>query len=78
MSRKKVTFKKRPITSWDKAPLIMDTEEAAILLGVYPDTLRLMARRGDVPAIKIGPKLWKFEKSALMAKVRVKELYDVD
>lgn len=51
----------------------MDTEYAALLLGLYPDTLRRMAKRGDVPAKRVGQKLWKFEKNALMAWAGVKE-----
>lgn len=73
MPRSKAAPIKRPITSWANAPLIMDTEYAALLLGLYPDTLRRMAKRGDVPAKRVGQKLWKFEKTALMAWAGVKE-----
>lgn len=66
MPRLKATPLKRPITTWEKAPQIMETEYAALLLGLNPDTLRKMARRGDIPAKKIGPRLWRFEKKALM------------
>lgn len=73
MPRRKAEPLKRPITSWEKAPLIMDTEYAALLLGLYPDTLKRMARNGEVPVKRFGKKLWKFEKSALMAWAGVKE-----
>lgn len=73
MARSKATPLKRPITSWDKAPQFMETDYAALLLGLNPDTLRRMAKRGDVPAKKIGVKLWRFEKTALMAWAGVSE-----
>lgn len=73
MSRSKSVPMKRPITSWDKAPQFMETEYAALLLGITTVTLRRMARDGEVPAKKIGPRLWRFEKSALMAWAGVKE-----
>lgn len=73
MARQKATPLKRPVTSWEKAPVIMETDYAALLLGIAPDTLRRMARRGDVPAKRYGAKLWRFEKSSLMAWAGVKD-----
>ncbi len=67
MPRRKATPKERPITSWEKAPQMMKTDYAALLLGLNPDTLRRMARRGDVPAVRVGSRLWRFEKNSLMA-----------
>ena len=73
MARNKAEPIKRPEISWKKAPPMMDTDYASLILGIGPDTLRRMARRGDVPAKKIGPRLWRFEKEALMAWAGVKE-----
>lgn len=73
MPRSKVAPIKRPITSWEKAPVFMETEYAALLLGITTVTLRRMARAGEIPAKKVGPKIWRFEKSALMAWAGVKE-----
>ncbi len=70
MSRMK--YKQRYITTWEKAPVIFDTEYAAILLGIHPATVRTMARLGQLPASKVG-RLWRFEKSALMEKVGIKD-----
>lgn len=67
MPRRKATPMKRLAHTWEKAPQIMETEYAALLLGLNPDTLRRMARRGDVPAKKIGPRLWRFDKTVLKA-----------
>ncbi len=73
MPRQKATPLKRLNATWDKAPELMETEYAALILGLCPDTLRRMARRGDVPAIRMGPRLWRFEKNALKAWAGVKE-----
>jgi excisionase family DNA binding protein len=43
---------------------LVDSHEAAKLLGIHPKTLQRMARRGDVPAIRIG-KFWRFRVSEL-------------
>ena len=67
MPGRKAKPTQRPITAWEKAPQLMETDYAALLLGIAPDTLRRMARRGDVPAKRLGRKLWRFEKSELMA-----------
>jgi excisionase family DNA binding protein len=43
---------------------LLDSEEAAALLKIYPKTLQKLARRGEVVAIQIG-RLWRFRASAL-------------
>jgi excisionase family DNA binding protein len=43
---------------------LLDSIEAAGLLGINSHTLQRMARAGDLPGIKIG-KLWRFRRSAL-------------
>jgi excisionase family DNA binding protein len=50
-------------TNGEFEPLV-DSYEAAKLLGVHPKTLQHMARRGLIPAIRVG-KLWRFRISAL-------------
>jgi excisionase family DNA binding protein len=42
----------------------LDAHEAAWMLGSHVETLRRLARRGDVPAYKMG-KDWRFSKQAL-------------
>jgi len=39
-------------------------EDVAGFLKLQPETIRCMARRGELPAIKIG-KVWRFQKSAI-------------
>jgi excisionase family DNA binding protein len=43
---------------------VIDSEEAATFLNINPKTLQKMARKGEVPAYRIG-KLWKFRISDL-------------
>jgi excisionase family DNA binding protein len=45
---------------------ILNAQEAAQLLGAHVETVRRMARRGALPAYKIG-KDWRFRKDALLA-----------
>ncbi len=39
-------------------------EDVAGYLKLQPETIRCMARRGELPAIKLG-KVWRFQKSAI-------------
>ena len=39
-------------------------EEVADYLKLQPETIRSMARRGELPAIKLG-KVWRFKKTAI-------------
>jgi len=42
----------------------MTVPEVAQYLGVVPDTIYRKARRGEIPAVKMG-KVWRFPKDAL-------------
>ncbi len=42
----------------------MNVGEVADYLGVVPDTVHRKARRGEIPAVKMG-KIWRFPKDAL-------------
>ncbi len=50
-----------PNDSFEK---LIDSGEAAALLGIHRITLIKLAREGRVPAVRIG-KLWRFRASAL-------------
>jgi excisionase family DNA binding protein len=43
---------------------ILDTEQAAALLHIHPKTLQRLARKGEVPAYRVGD-LWRFRASDL-------------
>jgi PTS system nitrogen regulatory IIA component len=42
----------------------MNVDEVARYLGVVPDTIYRKARRGEIPAVKMG-KIWRFPKETL-------------
>lgn len=44
---------------------VLDVEEAAQLLGVSPWTVREQAKRGSLPARKVGRE-WRFSRQALL------------
>ncbi len=43
---------------------IMNVDEVARYLGIVPDTVYRKARRGEIPAVKMG-KVWRFPKETL-------------
>jgi excisionase family DNA binding protein len=44
-------------------PLI-DSEEAAAIIGIHPKTLQKMARKGEIRGVHVG-KLWRFRASTI-------------
>lgn len=47
---------------------VLTTQEAAALLKLHPDTVGDLARRGELPAVKLG-RDWRFTRSALLEAV---------
>ena len=47
-------------------PLMSDAEAAQFLGGLHPKTVQRMARRGELPAYRIG-RYWRFRASELCA-----------
>ncbi|UCE01049.1 MAG: helix-turn-helix domain-containing protein [Chloroflexota bacterium] len=43
---------------------LLKVEEVARILRLKPETVRAMARRGDLPAIKLG-RVWRFRRSSI-------------
>ena len=60
-----VKIAKRPATMWTKLPVVLDTEDVAIIFGLTEVQVRALARSGKLPCFKVG-KNWRFEKGALM------------
>lgn len=46
--------------------ILLDSQEAATVLGVHPRTLQRMAQRGEISGVQVG-KLWRFRGSSLAA-----------
>jgi excisionase family DNA binding protein len=45
---------------------LLSPDEAAALLQISGKTLRQWAREAKIPAIKLGPRHWRFRRSALL------------
>jgi excisionase family DNA binding protein len=43
---------------------LLTVDEVAKILRLQPETIRSMARRGDLPAIKLG-RVWRFRSSSI-------------
>jgi excisionase family DNA binding protein len=68
-SRKHPTAERNPVVQHQfPAPgqfeRLLDSDEAAALLGIHKKTLQRMARSGEVPGVQIGD-LWRFRASTL-------------
>ena len=61
--RRSVEAQQEP-SSVDVFEQLLDSKEAAALLKIHPNTLKKLARSGEISAIQIG-KLWRFRASAL-------------
>ncbi len=48
----------------DYSTKALNAQEAALFLGTHVETVRRLARRGEIPAFKVG-KDWRFHRSAL-------------
>jgi excisionase family DNA binding protein len=51
-------------------PLLNDVQVAALLGGLHPKTVQRMARRGQLPALRVG-KYWRFRASELESWLRL-------
>ena len=52
---------------------ILSVEEAAALLGFHPESVRRLARRGGIPAVKFGVRAWVFDREELLEWQRQKQ-----
>jgi excisionase family DNA binding protein len=63
-----ITFYEMDSYQKNDLPEVPDTlwtvEDLAEYLKLQPETIRSMARRGELPAIKLG-KVWRFQKTAI-------------
>jgi len=48
---------------------LLDSQQAAKLMHVHPETVKRWARRGEIPSLKFG-KVWRFRASGLEAYIR--------
>ncbi len=51
---------------------LLTAVELATKIGVRPDTVKLWARKGMIPAIRISPKVIRFDLSAVLAALQAR------
>lgn len=52
-------------------PELMTTRQAAALLGLCEASVRRMAANGSIPAHKVGERLWRIPKRAVLEKMGI-------
>jgi excisionase family DNA binding protein len=66
--QEKITYCEMDPRQDNDLPVVSDTlwtvEDLAEYLKLQPETIRSMARRGELPAIKLG-KVWRFQKTEI-------------
>ena len=63
---------KRPVKDWKNLPDLLDTQTVALILEVCEASVRRMCRNGELPARKLGPRLWRISKAELMEHMGVR------
>lgn len=54
-----------------RLPELMTTRQASALLGICEASVRRMAANGSIPANKVGEKLWRIPKRAVLEKMGI-------
>jgi excisionase family DNA binding protein len=49
---------------WSPAPEYLDSKQGAALVGLHPKTLAALARRGEIPGVRVG-RAWRFRRRDL-------------
>lgn len=59
----------RRALNWDAYPVVLTPEETALLLNCRVTTVLELCRKGALPGVKIGGKLWWISRDKLRAMV---------
>lgn len=59
-------MKKAVCKNWADMPELLDIETVSLILGVSSNTVRRLCRTGEIPALKVGKRMWRIAKSKLM------------
>jgi excisionase family DNA binding protein len=59
-----IDSKKRIEVSTPEAEPLWTVKEVARYLRIKPETVRAMARRGDLPVVKVG-RMWRFKRNLI-------------
>ncbi len=60
-----MNIKKRPPKTWEQLPVLLKSEDVAILLGMTVQSVRALSRDGTIPSAKVGA-TYRYEKQRLM------------
>lgn len=60
-----MNIKKRPPKTWEQLPVLLKSEDVAILLGMTVQSVRALSKDGTIPATKVGS-TYRYEKQRLM------------
>lgn len=60
-------MKKAKIYDARQLPAFLTPKEFGALMGVCPKTVQRMCRMGELPAHKVGARLWRIDKNAALA-----------
>jgi excisionase family DNA binding protein len=55
------------------ADRLLDAHEAAEMLNVKVSLVRELTRRGDLPAIQIGERYWRYRRESLLRWIEARE-----
>ena len=60
---------------WDvrQLPAYLTTKDYGRLMGICPKTVRRMCQRGELPAHKEGPRLWRIDKYAALEQLKERD-----
>lgn len=63
--------KMRKARIWDarQLPAYLSPAEYAALMGLNLKTVQRMCRTGELPAHKVGPRLWRIDKNAALERM---------
>lgn len=60
-----MNIKKRPPKTWEQLPVLLKSEDVAILLGMTVQSVRALSKDGTIPSAKVGS-TYRYEKQRLM------------
>ena len=62
-------MKKAKIYDTRQLPAYLDTKQYAAMRGLDAKTVQRMCRKGELPAFKVGPRLWRIDKNKALAQL---------
>lgn len=60
---------KQIIHNWDELPVVLTTQDVALILGCTPEHVAHLCQKGIIQAVKISPRIWSIPKSWLKNKI---------